>query len=77
MVNHPNRKKMGWAKDGDQWVMRGSLGTYRITEWLVAGASNFAIALHPNSSKSVKGIGEFSALKNAQWAAEQYDGYRA
>jgi hypothetical protein len=78
MVNHPNRSgRMKWTRDGDQWFAKGGLGTYFIAEWILICGSNFAISFQSNSSRSKKGIGEFSTLANAKMAADQYDGYRA
>ncbi len=68
---------MKWTKDGDLKVARGSLGHYRISEWIDAQRGSIFTALFTGRGDTRKVIGEFSSLANAKAAAESYDGYRA
>ena len=65
-----------WTRDGDQWVAKGGLGEYRITEWGSASGSSFLVTFKPRSG-SKKAIGDMVSLQNAKLWAMQYDGYRS
>jgi hypothetical protein len=68
---------LSWKRDGDQHVAVGGMGEYRITEWVLRDGSDFVIYVKRKHDGASKNIGGFSSLKNAQQAAEGYDGYRA
>jgi hypothetical protein len=68
---------MEWTKDGDQWVMTGHFGEYRITEMKLPliGSSVFTLVRHRRDLPVPEVIGEFHSLSAAKTIALKHEGY--
>jgi hypothetical protein len=68
--------KLRWKRDGDQRVSQGDRGEYRITEWVTAGGSTWALALKSSSTGALLDHGGYPALQHAKDAADDIDNGR-